>query len=306
MRGEGYRVGMQTISQRLMLGSILAMATCVALSDEAGLGEATIGVGGEEVVIPFPQGFVRTDGISSNYDSVTQSFLPATNRMLIHFGSEVDRAALAAIGSGSEPEMARTFNVQVMSRFRDENISPADFKDVIEQTKKEVAGLDLNEEFAKLTGSGNEKLGDVTGQQGDVSITAASGVGILEEGDDYLSFGMEVDAGSGGGIVKAYAVASIVRVHGKVINLYAHARPSTAENREWAKSSMVAWRGDVLADNAGLAATMAAKPTTQISRGGGSQEERLGTIVGIVVGIGLALGIVYWLQRRKANTPSND
>ena len=288
----------QGVLNRVIFVLAFATISLTVYAQEAPPADPVVNVGGESVVVPLPADFVRIDGILPDYDDIIRGFLPPTNKLLINFGTPKERAWLRDIESGKEPEMTRSYNVQVLKQFIRMNVSVADFKEMIKQTKKEVAGLDMNKVLSKVAEKGNQKMRDVTGEQGDISFTSAAVLGVLEEGENFLSFGMEVNVGGDGEMQKSYSVVSVVRVHGKVLYLYATA-PSTAADRDWAKSGMVYWRNDLLAKNSALAATMATKPTSNIS-GLGNQKGLLGTIVPVGVALAVALLVINWIKNRKS------
>jgi hypothetical protein len=88
----------------------------------------------------------------------------------------------------------------------------------------------------------------------------------------------------------------MVRVHGKVVNLYCNTNVEGAAEREWARETVAAWRSSILGSNEALAAAMAEEPETG---GGGGVMSRVlrGALIGAVIG-GI-FGVIQALRKKK-------
>ena len=68
-------------------------------------------MGSRKIEVPPPAGFVRSDGISKEFDTALKNFFPPGNRLLACFKTPEDNAALR---EGRAAPNKHTFNLQVV------------------------------------------------------------------------------------------------------------------------------------------------------------------------------------------------
>ena len=184
-------------------------------------------------------------------------------------------------------------NVQVMRDLESKNISERDFKELRNVMRKQLADLDLNREMKKMSEQGSKELSKSVGENVKVDIKTVGGMGVLEEDDNHFTFGTEMSLGFSGPDEtieqKGYAVGSLIRLHGKVINLYCNVSSTAAADKAWARDALKAWRKSVFASNAELAKTMADVPETNLGRKKPFSGILRAAIIGAVIGGVIAL-----------------
>lgn len=276
----------------LMLGALLGLCVPTAANE-------VVTVGGHELQVPVPEGLVRIDGVSGDFDRMQQSFVAAQNRMAMYLGQEAD---LKVLQEGGTPPLKRSMNLQVMKELEPLNVSVQDFQKLKTSVRQEVTGPDAAKEFESFSREVEQKLEDGTGGDASVEVSQPGVIKLLDESPDHITFGMDLDlkiATETEGLtrnVRGYVAWSMIRVHGVVINLYCNANVEGAVERKWARDTVDAWGKAILASNDELAVVMAKVPDTSATEGG-MPLILIGGIVGAVIG-GI-FGVVMALRRKK-------
>ena len=253
-------------------------------------------VGAREISVPLPEGFVRCDGISKDFDQMVAGFLPPTNRLVAYFATAEDAAALRAeTGSGHE----RSFNIQVIREVENREIGQATFASVRGEIKK---GLDASKanadaEVRKVIDQGKAKVKDKRGVDVDLDVTSTTFVGYFDDSDTSLGFSMLLksrEKNEAGEDVTSRTVvaAALVPVNGRLLGLYGNFPYKTEGDREQAEAAVSKWR-DALVN---------ANPKVQ-GQPMDSFEKNLGKIVGGVLGFAIVALVVNRLKGRKQQPP---
>src|SRR5439155_12205610 len=86
--------------------------------------------------LPSPDGFFRYDGKSTKVDSLEQRLLPASNRLLVAFGSE---ETLAEVLIDHYPKIDRHFSAQSERSLESVDITPAFFAEFKPELKTNIS-----------------------------------------------------------------------------------------------------------------------------------------------------------------------
>jgi hypothetical protein len=248
---------------------------------------AQMDVGGRPITMPPPQGFVRCDGIHSEWDKVMASMLPATNRMLATYGTPEDHAALQA---GRAPGYDKNFNVQVMLKLENQEIGSRAFRQLRNEMKGELDKLSatIDEQLKKQIATGNKKISAEYGVDDAMQISNTVVLGNFEDSETSYGFTMAMKVQAGGQEESRLVVAALMTpVNGRLLTFYATGPFKGEADRQWAETSVAAWRDTVVAANPKVVGPALGFDWTKVGRS---------TVIGAL--IGGVIGLVGWLGRK--------
>ncbi len=254
--------------------------------------ETSVAVGGRAIVFPTPHGFVRSDGISAEWDSAVTAMLPATNRLLVAFSTYEE---VEGIRKQQPSGTARNFNCQIVRNVESQEIGERTFAQVRSGARAELEKMksQLDDQVKRVVQEGNQRLSDQFGVDVALTISDSAMLGFFEETPTSLGFTMAMNVGSGneaGAKPDRWVVAAImVPVNGRLINLYANSPYGDDEDRIWAEQAVAAWRDAVVNANPRIAGPA----------GGGFDPTaafRSGVIGGVIGGL---VGGFMWLFKKN-------
>lgn len=266
-----------------LLGSMPPVAAAAAPAPDS----VQIDVGGKNIVVLPPEGFVRCDGIYPDWDSMMSSMLPATNRLLVTYGTPEDHATLKA---GQAPMYEKNFNIQVARKLETQEVGDRTFSQLRDEIQGELKKLSMtiDQELKKQVAAGNKKLSKEYGVEDALKISNTVVLGTFEESDTAFGFTMAMNVQGGGEQPSQVVVAAMMTpVNGRLLNFYATAPFAGEADRQWAESSVAAWRNAVVAANPRVEGPSIGFDWSKVGRS---------TIIGAVVGG--VLGLVGWLGRK--------
>ncbi|HEY1084533.1 MAG TPA: hypothetical protein VGE29_19860 [Prosthecobacter sp.] len=247
-------------------------------------------VGGRDLKVPNPAGYVRCDGINTTWDQAIRSILPASNRMLATFGTTEDQGK---IRDGEPTNYERNFNIQSVRSIENREIGERTFAGMRGEVQKEIMAMrsKLDAEMKRLADQGNKQMSKDFGVDVALSISDTAVLGFFEETDTSIGFTMVMNVGVGTGnereVSKGIVACLMVPVNGRVVNLYSSDSYQGPEDQKEVESTVKSWRDAILAVN----------PRVQ-GPAAGFDFEKLGTFIGIGVGAGLGYALVLWLVKK--------
>lgn len=267
---------------------ILALGLWIAA---AGLATepAVVEVGGRTLQIPLPEGFERADRVLPLYDELCEAMLPPTNRRLAAFARPEFVAKLRA---GKMENTDRHFALQSTKQVEPQEISERNFRGVRAELKREIEGLraKLDVETQKVIASGKARFAEQRGVDLDLAVNDTAVLGFFEDSDTSLGFTLAMNVQTPKGRERQVCAAVMAPVNGRLVNFYAYSNYAGEADRQWAETAARAWKD----------ATVAANPRVPGSVLDGFDLTRVASsaLTGGVVGLGI--GLVQWLRRRRA------
>ena len=207
--------------------------------------------GGNPIEVPFPDGYVRVDGVNSSFDRLIKSKQAGTNQLLAFYGTEKD---LTALKKGEATAVPRNFNLQVINPHLDCSLD--DFAVLIKGLEDEMAtGMKSAKEMFEKTAEGtNEVLSELSDDKVTLSLGQPVPLGIMEKSKTWVTFAMKIPMDTQEGTRKKRSVSttvnSIVLVNSKAIGLYGTHVDGGDGSLEKLKEEVDAWREAVIKANA--------------------------------------------------------
>lgn len=252
-----------------------------------------IEIGLRKIEVPPPAGFVRSDGISKEFDAAMKNFFPPGNRLLAYYNSPEDHAALT---EGRATSNDYTFNMQVVRSLENEEIGERTFEGARSQMKGELEKMrdKISGDIKKLVADGNEKVSKDYGTDTGLTVSDTVFLGIFEDSGSSLGFSMAIKvkvADNEGKTVekKSIAAAIMAPVNGRLVNFYANAPYESEADRTRAEKAVAAWRTAVVSANPRIAGPEADPGLAY----------KLGKFVGAGVVIALIFGLVKLFSKKK-------
>lgn len=288
-----YRLPLQTFSALFASLVWVSSLSAQTISPEP----LVLPVGGRDIKVPAPAGYVRCDGIDANWDNAMKSLLPASNRMLATFGTAEDQDLLR---KGTPSDYSRNFNIQTIRATESLEIGERTFSDLRGQMKKELLAMQskMETEVKKLAGQGNKHLQDNYGVNAALSISDTAVLGFFEETATSLGFTMVMKVGidtEDGKREESRAVGACLMtpVNGRLVALYSTAPYTGEPSQKEVESTVQAWRDAVVAINPKIKGPAAGFDWEQVIRQ---------TVIG--GGIGLLVGIGIWIAKKFKRPPA--
>lgn len=279
---------------RLSFAPLLAGLAVAALAVASSASAGPTKFGKRSLDIPAPSGFVAIREELPQIFEFTQAYLPPGNRLVEIYVDEETKAGLQA---GSQQDMQRYYQLQVLRQLDGVAISNEDFSSNMAQVEAEIAKVapSLDKQAADLTRSGNRTVQEKTGTDAQVSLSDVSYDGVFrrESWGLFFTMGSNVSAGSETP-TRLIAGAAIVMVDHQLLYLYCYTDDLGPESRRWAQQKVVAWAESIRAanpDSDGVEAE--AQLGASGSSGGGVMR---GAIIGAL--IGAIIGLIVWLIKR--------
>ena len=277
--------------------SLTVASLATAAPEAAATGDEVIQVGSRGIKVPVPAGYVRCDGIYDDWDKLTQSMLPQTNRMLATYGTPADHELLQ---SKHSPSYDTNYNLQILREFENQELGERTFADLRGQFKGELQKVqaDTERQIQQAIAKGNRAIKEHYGVDDMLKISNTVVLGFFEESDTALGFTMamniNVKQASGETATSRSVVAAIMApVNGRLLFLYATRPFKGAEDQSLAEHSVATWRDIVLAANPRVQGPSARWfDWSKVSRA---------TLIGVLTGaaIGAIIGLLAFLKRKR-------
>lgn len=206
-------------------------------------------IGGKEITIPPPDGYVRVTKEMGAVYRVNQKMFDPMNDLLAYYISESD-AAIAM--EGDVPSNERTFKLKVNKKIKGMVVGSQDFAEFKSMTKKQNQET-LESIKSKLPGI-FKKTSEGISKEFDLDIALQISQAIpLDphyESENAIAYSMYFNYGVAvEGSQKKFAVsatATYVNVSGRVIFLYCYA---PKDELEWTRNASKVWTESVMASN---------------------------------------------------------
>ena len=196
----------------------------------AGAWAETITIGGQELVIPVPEGFERCDGIVPEFDSFIQSVLPPTNRAVAYYAHPELAEKMRTEGAQDLPHNC---SIQVLRSVEEKRVSKAQFVGIRRQLQKELKAEDV-EKWEAMMAEGLKDSG--------ISVEGLKRPKIFEDSDKAFGFTMVMSAEAEGEESSRAAIgAAMVVVNGKLINLYKTIPLESVNTTKAMEASLLEW-----------------------------------------------------------------
>jgi hypothetical protein len=286
------------------LASLALLLFCLlpVLSPVAGFSADTFDVGGSEIQVPVPVGYVR---VTEEMDAVERLAAQMTDPMNDQLAYYVIEADAPAAKRGEIPPLAYTCLLKVNKQIKTAQLSAKDFATLKEATLQ--VNQQLTKQLKSQIGDQLEKISEGISGEFDIdfAMQLSDVVPLDPHRDDANAFGYSIyikyanadsiadgqDEQSGQSVVAASM--AMVNASGKVLFLYVYAPEDELEST---RKSSSAWADAVLAANS-------APPGRSSGTGAGSggfdwKRVLKMAIIGAIIG-GLVGGIGALTKRRK-------
>jgi len=252
-------------------------------------------VGGKEITIPTPDGYVRVTKEMDAVHRLSMQMGDPMNDLLAYYINESDAATAR---EGNVPPLQRRFVLKVSKNLKGMLVGSRDFAELKGMTKRQ------NKEALESVKSQMQGLMDKASKgiskEFDVNVALeVSQIIPLDphyEADNALSYSWYANYGvSAEGVKEESIVAAtttLVNVSGKVLFLYCYGPQG---DLEWSRNASRTWAERVMASNA--------QPPAQSSGGRGMNWDKVieKGIVGAITGglIALMIGVLSIFKRKK-------
>lgn len=284
--------------QPFIAALFLSLSLGTSLRAEEAASDSTLfEIGGRNLRIPPPVGFVRCDGINENWDTGLTSILPPTNRLIATYGSPEDQDL---IRKASPPDYSRNFNIQTVRSVESREIGERTFAGLRKEVKK---GMDhmrakLDTELKKLTDQSNKKMSADFGVNNALEISDTVILGYFEESDTSIGFTMVMKVGLGNGdnreVTHGVVACLMTPVNGRLVNLYSSATYKGKEDQLLVEKTVMEWRDSIQAVNPKVEGPKA-----------GFDWEQFGFTTGIGAGVGLFCGLFMLISKKMKGRKSD-
>jgi hypothetical protein len=235
-------------SWRALAGLLLA-ACC-----GAAIAQATVPavIGSEAFSIPVPKNFVQVPASEQMLTMLGQQITPPGNRLLGYF---VGAADLESFKRRREAEFDRYFLVQTPRGAEQGSLSGAQFAELRQIMRTQQAELfkRMESQMGELYRDMERNLSRETGTSIKLKVGDVAPLGVYEESERYLSFGMlsrvEAKAGEQAMARDVICVATVALARGKVILFYAYANRLGQQDVAWAREVSRLWIAEFLKIN---------------------------------------------------------
>ncbi|MCB1094610.1 MAG: hypothetical protein KDN22_03425 [Verrucomicrobiae bacterium] len=276
----------------LIVIEAIAILSVVNAQEQEPRGEV---IGGRNIIIPAPSGYVRSDDINDQWNQITGDYTPPGNRKIATFTLNSDQQILANNGL---PQLQRHFYVQVIKAFENTDFPDEQFKKTKERLKKEIlehqksTGDILEEELT----AGSESITGRTGIEIAFTLTDPAFLGFFDESNLALGFSIESTVTVDGQSQPMVSSARIAPVAERMLVFYAVSLKRGEADKEWTENAVIAWSDMVMAANPSVFEEPHPMPTLS--------PQRIAAIAVLV--IGLVAWLIFAKIRRKRQTQSKS
>ncbi len=255
----------------------------------------TFNVGGNELVIPSPQGFSR---ITQQMDAVYRMSLQVADPKNDQLAYYISNSDIPSAMAGELPSLDRTFLLKVNKQLKNMVVGSKDFaelksvtkrqnKEIFESVKSQIPGL------MKGTSEGISKEFDVNFA---LQISQMIPLDPHYEVENALAYSMYINYGISAEGTKEELIVSAtttsVNVSGKVLFLYCY---GPQDELEWTRIASKSWAEKVMVSNT--------QPPARSSGGRGMDWNKVFEkgIIGAITGglIALIFGVLSIFKKRK-------
>lgn len=229
---------------------ILGLALFLAILPPARAQGSTVQVGGTDIVLPAPVGFVVVGDELPEIVKIGEASLPPDNRLVAMAVTEADHRAMLA---RQEAAVARYILVQVPRRIekgRHNSKFFAALKTVI-GTQNEKILAQVKNRLPDVMNYVTGKLGDALDRKVRAEIPEMTPLPAHREGDRsfsysmYIKLKMEIEGEDATEDISAATLTGL-HVRGKILFLYVY---GTKSDLEWTRTASADWSDAILAAN---------------------------------------------------------
>jgi len=225
-------------------GIVGVLVALLAMAGHAG----TIDVGGMDLEIPAPEGFVRVTPQMGAAHRFGRQLADPLNDLLAFY---IPESCIPAAILGERSAFTRYFLFKINREIRDRVVDRGDFETLKEALKSENRRLAAEDgtRIEELIRERLPSLGEESGAEPAFPIPRLAPLEPHEETGNLLAYSMLLDAAGPGGNGGAEGVAvtmTLLHVSGKVLFLYCYAPP---EELEWTREASSRWARAILEGN---------------------------------------------------------
>lgn len=274
---------------------ILLLCLCPALHAAE---PASIDLGGVDLQLPAPEGFVR---VTETMTNLYRLALSAENPKDETLGFFVPMAVAEDALRGGVPPYEKWLLVKIDKALREMAVDAKKFAVVKQLAKSQNKAV--REEVAKRLPSLAKQLGQPSPGAPEANAAAVNLPGMVplpphQETEGSLAWSMFANYGAGGTTEDVAATRTILNIGDRVLNLYAYA---FKQDLDWTRSASAAWTQNVMAANPDLHPSGSAALTPNAStKNPTSNRPSLATVLvgGVIAGMAI-LAIMFFVSRRK-------
>lgn len=290
---------------------IAAAAALLSTGRPAVANPCTVVSGGRSITVPYPEGFVRGDGVNSAFDASVTSFIPPTQRLLAYFILPEDLQNLQSGGAGGAHR--RSFTLQVMKSLENREVGERAFAGIRDQMKAELskapahASAETKRMLEEGIASAKRKFG--SGADPGVNVIGNAFMGYFEDSPRALGFSMDLntvepDPREGVIIRRTLTARLLSPVNGRLFDFNATFPYNTEADRTLAEKAVVVWRDAVVAANPSVVKIAARAVEDPLPVGSNAKtppgENGTWKIAGALLGTGVVIALVIMLRKKRA------
>ncbi len=252
-------------------------------------------IGGKEITIPTPDGYVRVTKEMDAVHRLSMQMSDPWNELLAYYINESDAATAR---EGNLPPIERRFMLKVSKELKGMLVGSRDFAELKSMTKRQNKEIweSLKSQMPGLLDKASKGIGKEFDMSLAFEISEMVPLDPHYEADNALSYSWYANYGvSAEGVKEEFVVAAtttFVNASGKVLFLYCYAPQG---DLEWTRDASRAWAERVMGGNA--------QPPTQSSGGRGINWRKVmeKSVGGAIAGglIALVLGALSIFKRKK-------
>lgn len=281
-----------------MLGKWVGLLLlCVAVAADAS--EVKLDVGDVSLRYDMPAGYVRASEESPPLFRYIESAMPPANRLVEAFYTPAD-VQILMVGGGAAKDTY--FMVQAIRSMERQTVSTADWRRIMSQATAEMGKLDINAEIANDTAR-NQRMSEAAGKPVKMEFGKVAKPQVYDQNDNGVRFLMfipvTVNIDGKPLALSGVCAGAMLLVHNRPLMVYAYRAASTPTDIAAAKHELGLAAAALLALNAS-SAEVATSPGAKV--GGGFDWGRVAMKAAIGGGIGLLIGVISMLRRRRKQT----
>jgi hypothetical protein len=281
-----------------MLGKwVVLVLLCVAVVADAS--EVELDVGDVSLRYDMPVGYVRASEESPPLFRYLESAMPPANRLVEAFYTPADVQIMLA-GGGTAKDTY--FMVQAIRSMERQTVSTADWRTIMSQATAEMGKVDINAEIDSDTAR-NQRMSEAAGKPVKMEFGKVATPQVYDQTDRGARFLMfipvTVNIDGKPLTLSSVCAGAMLLVRNKPLMVYAYRAASTPTDIAAAKQELGTAVDALLALNAS-SAEVASSHGAKV--GGGFDWGRVALKGVIGGGIGLLIGVIAMLRRRRKQT----
>lgn len=229
-------------------GIVLVLLVMVSSPLSANGSSADVVIGGVEMSIKSPEGFVEISDISPQTRNIMEKFVPPTNRLLGLFVTQDD---LARIHNGSGPEMNRYMMLQTNRQLEAMRISDSDFGQLSNQVREQQFTLMKKHrgEIDELVDHASKRFSDEYDTKFKVEVGEQLPLGVFNDQPAAIGIGFlgryQIDVE--GEMIDSVVASGVSYVlhENKLLYMYVYSSYRDTADIDWIKATTIDWVGSL-------------------------------------------------------------